>query len=233
VIDVVHQISAVERRVGTRVLEPGKARTVTVSQAYDADLDDLWDACTNPERIPRWFLPVTGELEVGGRYELEGNASGVIEACDPPRGFDATWEFGGQTSWIEVRLTAEPGGRSRLTLDHIAHVDDEIWNQFGPGAVGIGWDLALVGLALHLAGGVPVDHDEVEAWSASEDGRRFVALSSDAWCDAAVAGGAAPSDARGAADRTTAFYAPDPEAPEPADESADEPDPPGPADERL
>jgi hypothetical protein len=81
VIDVAHQISAVQRRVGSRVLDAGDTRTVTVSQVYDADLEDLWDACTNPERIPRWFLPVTGDLRVGGRYQLEGNASLLLIGC--------------------------------------------------------------------------------------------------------------------------------------------------------
>jgi uncharacterized protein YndB with AHSA1/START domain len=207
VIDVAHQISAVQRRVGSRVLEAGDARTVTVSQVYDADLEDVWDACTNPERIPRWFLPVTGDLRVGGRYQLEGNASGEILRCDPPQGFDATWEYGGEVSWIELRLTPEPGGRTRFTLEHIAHVDDERWAEFGPGAVGVGWDLALIGLALHLAGGgAAVDPAEVAAWSASDDGRRFMALASDEWRDASVAAGTKPDAAREAADRTTAFY---------------------------
>ena len=82
-IDVTQQINAVRRQVGTRVLEVGEARTVTVSQSYDAAIEDVWDACTNPERIPRWFLPITGDLRPGGHYQLQGNASGTIERCDP------------------------------------------------------------------------------------------------------------------------------------------------------
>ena len=103
-IDVTEQISAVRREVGGRVLEAGQARVVTVSRSYPAGLADVWDACTNPERIPRWFLPVSGELKEGGRYQLEGNAGGTITRCDPPHGFDATWEMGGDMSWIELRL---------------------------------------------------------------------------------------------------------------------------------
>ena len=125
-IDVSQQINAVRRQVGTRVLEAGEARTVTVSQSYASPIEDVWDACTNPERIPRWFLPISGDLRVGGRYQLEGNAGGTIERCDPPSSFAATWEFGDQVSWIEVRLTAEPGARTLLALEHIAHVDDEV-----------------------------------------------------------------------------------------------------------
>ena len=61
-IDVTEQISAVRREVGGRVLAAGEARVITVSRSYPAELADVWDACTNPERIPRWFLPVAGDL---------------------------------------------------------------------------------------------------------------------------------------------------------------------------
>ncbi len=204
-IDVTQQINAVRRQVGSRVLEAGEARTVTISQAYDAAVDDVWDACTNPERIPRWFLPITGDLRVGGRYQLQGNASGTVERCDPPRSFAATWEFGGQVSWIEVRLTAEPGGGTRLVLEHTSVVDER-WAEFGPGAVGVGWDMGFVGLAIHLSSGRAVDPGEGMAWAASAEGRRFMSLASQRWCDASIAAGTDEAGARAAADRATAAY---------------------------
>jgi uncharacterized protein YndB with AHSA1/START domain len=211
-IDVTHQISAIDRQVGSRVLEAGEARTVVISLAYDATVDEVWDACTNPERIPRWFLPVTGELKEGGRYQLEGNAEGTIERCDPPRGFDATWEYGGEMSWIELRLSDDGDGRTRFVLTHIAHVDDERWAEFGPAAVGIGWDLALMGLGLHMASGAAVDPAEVAAWSASDEGRLFMQRSGEAWRDAHVASGLDPADAAEvAATRTIAAYTATPE----------------------
>jgi uncharacterized protein YndB with AHSA1/START domain len=205
-IDVIHEISAVQRQVGSRLLNAGEARTVSIIRTYDAAVEDVWDACTNPERIARWFLPVSGELRVGGRYQLEGNAAGVIERCDPPTSFAATWEFGGDVTWIELRLSSEARGRTRFELQHIAHVDDERWAQFGPGAVGVGWDLGLVGLSIHLASGKRVDPQEMAAWSASTEGNRFMSLSSQKWCDASVAAGTDRAEAQPAADRTTAFY---------------------------
>jgi uncharacterized protein YndB with AHSA1/START domain len=206
-LDVEHQVNAEERAVSTRLFGPGEAAVVTITRIYDAEVEDVWDACTNPERIPRWFLPVTGELRLGGRYQLEGNAGGVVEACDPPRGFDATWEMGGDVSWIQLRLAPAGPGRTRFQLEHIAHVDDERWGEFGPGAVGVGWDLGLLGLYLHLAsGGEQVDPASFMTWSASPDGIRFVTLSSDAWCAASAASGTDESTARAAADRTTAAY---------------------------
>ena len=151
-IDVTHQINAVQRRVGTRTLEAGEARTVVISQTYDAAVEDVWDACTSAERIPRWFLPVSGDLKPGGRYQLEGNAGGTIERCDPPESFFVTWEYGGQVSWVEVRLTAAAPDRTQLEIEHIAHVSDEMWAQFGPGRGRHRLGLHLLGLSLHLSG---------------------------------------------------------------------------------
>ena len=201
-IDEDDQIGAVTRQVSAGGLE---TRTVTLTQTYASDIDDVWDACTNAERIPRWFLPVSGDLRVGGHYQLEGNAGGTIEECEPPTRFRATWEFGGGMSWIEVRLVAESGERTRLELAHTAPVDDH-WAQFGPGAVGIGWDLGLVGLRLHLTTGDPVDPVRVDEWTRSAAGLRFMTLSSDVWCAADIASGTAADVARPAADRTIAAY---------------------------
>ena len=205
-IEVEGQINAVTRRVGARVLEAGEARTVTVSQTYDTTAEDVWDACTNAERIPRWFMPVSGDLELGGRYQLEGNAGGTVETCDPPHRFTATWEYGGAVSWIELRLSPLPDGGTRFELEHISRADDERWGEFGPGAVGVGWDLSLLGLAMHLASGEPVDREAVAGWLASEDARRFMTLSSDSWAEANVEAGEDAGHARAAAERTVAAY---------------------------
>jgi len=205
-IDVTQQINAVQRRVGTRVLAAGEARTVTISQTFGAAIEDVWDACTNAERIPRWFLPVSGDLRPGGHYQLAGNAGGTIERCDPPKSFFATWEYGGEVSWIEVRLTAEAAGRTRMEIEHIAHVGDQRGAEFGPGAVGIGWDMVVMGLSLHLSGSPPVDPQNSAAWAASEEGKRFMKLSGACWCEAHIASGDDEADARAKAARTIAAY---------------------------
>jgi uncharacterized protein YndB with AHSA1/START domain len=207
VTDVTHRISAVSRTVGSRTLEAGEARVVTVSRLYPDPMDDVWDACTNAERIPRWFLPVTGDLRLGGRYQLQGQAGGLIERCDPPSSFAATWEWGGEVTWIELHLVAEAGG-TRLTLTHVADIDNERWfpGDFGPGAVGVGWDMILLGLTMHLESGSAIDQAEAQAWVASDEGVAFTTASSDAWCAAAIAAGDPPDEARSAADRTTSAY---------------------------
>lgn len=211
-IDAAEQINAVRRQLGTRVFGPGEARVSTISQTYDTEVEDLWDACTNPERLPRWFLPVTGDLKVGGRYQLEGNAGGTVERCDPPKSFFATWEFGGMVSWLEVRVAPESDGRARLELEHTAHVDDDLWAQYGPGATGIGWDLALWGLANHLAtGGPSVTPENAEAWTMSPEGVAFVTAAAEQWRIAHVESGVDEETARAAFGRVTAFYTVPPE----------------------
>ena len=126
-------------------------------------------------------------------------------ALRPPSSFFATWEYGGEASWIEVRLTAEAGG-TRLEIEHIAHVDDTRRAEFGPGAVGVGWDLALIGMSLHATSGEAVDRAAVAAWLATDGARDLMTRSSDAWRAASVAAGADEAAARAAGRRTTAAY---------------------------
>ena len=130
----------------------------------------------------------------------------MVETCDPPHGFTATWEYGGDVSWIELRLSAVEGG-TRFELVHIAHVDDERWTEFGPGAVGVGWDLGLLGLAGYFMSGPAITPDQGPAWITSDDGRQFIQLSAERWGDADAAAGMQPAAARSAAERTAAAYA--------------------------
>jgi uncharacterized protein YndB with AHSA1/START domain len=206
-VDVDHQIQAVQRTIGTRTIDTGEAHVVTISQSYNTDPADLWDAVTSMARIPRWFLPISGDLTVGGSYQLEGHAGGTILTCDPPKNFTATWEYGGNVSWIDVSITSEGPDRARLVLEHVAEVvDDAIWRQFGPGAVGMGWDSMLLGLAIHLSTGESVDPSFGQQWTGTEDGRRFLTLSGDEWYTANVAFGTDPAVAREMTDRCVKAY---------------------------
>ena len=180
------------------------ASAVTLSRSYATTAEDLWDAVTNGERISRWFLTINGELELGGRYQLEGNAGGVIAACERLSHFSLTWEFAGDVSWVEVRLSNDGAGRTKLELTHTAHLSAH-WDEYGPGATGVGWELTLLGLAVHIARSSGGMLDE-SAFSASPQGRALIAGSSDEWAKASAAAGTPPEAAHAAARRTTAFY---------------------------
>lgn len=198
------QLDAVQR--GLSVTEGDEAAAVvsSISQVYPTMVEDLWEACTTAERLPRWFAPVSGDLEIGGRYQIEGNASGTISTCEPPRSFSATWEFGDGVSYIDVHVDPVDDG-ARLTLEHRGDMPHEFWTTYGAGATGAGWDLAFLGMWLHITTGADAP-DESTDWVRTEEYRQFVAGSSRRWADAAIAAGVPEADARAAEERTTAFY---------------------------
>ncbi len=197
-------LAAVHRSVSFLERDGQSASAVTLSRSYSTTLEDLWDAGTSAERIPRWFMPVSGDLELGGRYQLEGNAGGTVTACEPLSHLALTWEFGGDVSWVEIRLSEDGTGEARLTLTHTALLSEH-WDQYGPGAVGVGWEMGLLGMALHIEQPEEPKLDE-EAFATSPEGKALLTGSSEAWADAAIAAGTAPEIARAAAGRTTAFY---------------------------
>ncbi len=185
------------------------ARSVTGSRIYPTDLDDMWDALTNEERLPRWFMPVSGDLRVGGRYQLKGNAEGTITRCDPPKMLEVTWEFGGNVSWVSVCLGKEESG-VRLDLVHTMLKDEASeahWATYGPGATGVGWDLGFSGLGLHLAnGGAKIDNEALFAWMATDAGKAFVHACAAAWGNAHIEAGEDEAVALAMADKTASFY---------------------------
>lgn len=209
-IDPVATAGLVAREVRSGSRDGTPTRIVVACRTYPTEPADLWDAVTSAERLPRWFLPINGDLQVGGRYQLEGNAGGVIERCDAPESLAVTWEMDPMVSWLSITMTAVDGG-TRLELVHEAPIDPEFWDQFGPGAVGVGWDLAIMGLGLHLASGAAVDPAEAATFTMSGEGLAFVRQTAGGWADAAAADGDDPEQARAAGERTIHFYTVPPE----------------------
>ena len=205
-------VGAVQRRVETVQRDGRDARVAFARRTYDAAIDDVWDALTNPERIPRWFLPVSGDLRVGGHYQTRGQCVRHVSSGASRRTSQRlTWEFMGEVSWLELTLT-EVGDATVLELAHTAHVDPDRWTQFGPGAVGVGWDLSLYGLGEHLRTAASLDPAEVEAWSLSPEGLEFMTRASDELGRRRHRDGDDPTAAVAAAARTTAFYTGQPPA---------------------
>lgn len=210
--DITRALGAVTREVEERLYLGRAVSVVRVSRTYDTDIADLWNALTDAERIPRWFLPVSGDLRLGGRYQLTGNAGGEITRCRAPEELGLTWEFGAQLTWVELRLSALAPEKTQLVLEHLAPSGGEHWDKFGPGAVGVGWDLSLYGLGRHLESRAALDHAAAERWSMSPEGKSFARGSSAGWSRAAVAAGTARDVAEARAARTAAFYTDEPPA---------------------
>ncbi|MFY1672731.1 SRPBCC family protein [Plantactinospora sp. WMMB334] len=205
--EIISQLGSVHRAIGERAIPAGDARTVLLRRSYAAPVDEVWTAITDPDRIGRWFLPVTGDLRRDGRFQLEGNISGTVQRCQPPRLFTLTWVLGGSpASEVEVRLAPEAGG-TLLELEHAALVDERFWAEFGPGATGVGWDLALLSLHLHLSGeAIPIDDPATSQHSPEFTG--LAAESSRAWGAALAAAGATPAEVTTAVEHSVALYAP-------------------------
>ncbi len=209
--DLIAELNTVARRVEREGDHAGPGQegdvyVVELTRTYDADPADVWEAITNPERIVRWFAKVSGDLRRGGRYAIEGNASGAITECDPPARLALDWEFGDTTSWVTVDLAPVAGDRCELRLRH-RHVRDEHWVTYGPGATGVGWDLSLLGLAWHLEGGERGE-DTAAAFLAHPDGRDFIRGAAASWGEAHQAAGAPAEVATRSAQATADAFAP-------------------------
>lgn len=204
---LVHHLDAVSRVVSTCEIDGRTAHVVQATRSFAASPEEVWAAMTDPERIPRWFMPISGDLRLGGRFQLEGNAGGEIIGCEPPHTLAITWEFGGDVSWVDVELSAEGRG-TRIVLEHAALPSDH-WRDYGPGAVGVGWDLGLFGLERYLAG-VQRDPAGAEAWLATEPGKASLRRSAQGWAGAAHAAGLDRELAEAQGRRTAAFYTGEP-----------------------
>ena len=175
--DIAGIITNHQRALGRRGTEEGEAYVLSLHRRYDAPIEDVWDACTDPERIARWFLPVSGDFRVGGRYQLEGNAGGTIGVCEPPRRLEVTWELYGGTSDLTLTLSPGADGGTDFELEHVAVLPfTEEQYIDGIGGMAPGWEDALAGLEAHLRGDprltpatgwYPPDSEEVDLrWGA-------------------------------------------------------------------
>jgi len=109
------------RIIGTmRALDDTRG-AVRVEDVYDTDIDDLWKACTTPERLARWIAEVSGDLRVGGTVHAVFTSTWTgparIEVCDAPHHLLLTTEpETDDETQIEAWLTAE-GSRTRLVVE--------------------------------------------------------------------------------------------------------------------
>ena len=144
-----------------RRIPAGDARVAVFTRTYATTVEDLWDACTNPERLRRWYVPVTGDLRVGGTFQQVNMGSGTIVACDAPNLLKLS--LGGGADEIELRLSPGPeGGATTLEVQHATTLDaHEIGGQMYDAifCMGGGYYPRLLALDLHLRGTLPDDYD--------------------------------------------------------------------------
>lgn len=198
----------IDRQYRRGAREGDVTHVVTLSRIYQQGSEAVWAAFVNAERLGRWFLPVTGDLRPGGRFKVEGNAGGEVLACERPRHIAVTWEMMGGVSWVDLTFRSEGSG-TRVTLRHIARTADmpaAMWDQFGPGAVGSGWEGGFMGLEISLNAPAALCDPALANWHATPEGRAFFTESAKAWADAAIAGGEDPKKMQATVPNLIAFY---------------------------
>jgi len=187
-IDIAAELEVIHREVVKRPGEDGEVVGALLRRTYPAaSPDDVWEAVTDPDRVRRWFMPLRGDLRVGGTFQLEGNAGGEILRCEPPKLLELT--FGGPTSLVAIRLTAQ-GDDTVLELDHTVPI---AMAGSGAGAlfVGPGWDGGLLALGLYLRGEVS---DDPVAAASSPEGLAFTEGAVQVWKGVVESSGTANAD---------------------------------------
>jgi uncharacterized protein YndB with AHSA1/START domain len=133
---------------------------VRIEDRYDTDIDDLWSALTNPDRLARWHGKVEGDLRPGGQFRLyvedaDLNATGRVEECEPPRRLRVTTRETDESylrgsgvppfdETLEATLTAA-GDQTILVIEVHGMPLDKI------AFYGAGWQIHAENLAAYLA----------------------------------------------------------------------------------
>jgi uncharacterized protein YndB with AHSA1/START domain len=148
------QTRATTRIMGTLQSIDGKG-VVRMEGSYDTDIDDLWSALTDAQRLARWIAEVEGDLCLGGAFRAAFTSGwegqGRVEACEPPRHLLVTMTpEQEEETVIEAVLTAE-GDQTRLVIEERGLPLEEL------AAHGAGWQAHLEDLAAYSAGREPTD----------------------------------------------------------------------------
>ena len=124
---------------------------IRVEDVYDTDIDDLWEACTAPERLARWIAEVSGDLSVGGefhaRFTSGWEGTGRVEVCEPPRRLVVrTREQDDQVDTVVEATLTSVGDTTVLVVEERGLPVGDL------AAYGAGWQVHLEDLSADLAG---------------------------------------------------------------------------------
>lgn len=90
-----------QRQITGTVREHDGAAVVRMEARYPTDIDDLWSAITEPDRLSRWVAEVPGDLREGGQFhrpfhqQLGRDGAGRgLPATAPAPDRDGRWGWG-------------------------------------------------------------------------------------------------------------------------------------------
>jgi len=153
-----HQMTS-NARAGTRIL--GSLRSedgtgvVRMENRFDTDIGHVWSALTDPSRLARWYGDVEGDLRPGGEFRARvtgaGEATGRVDACEPPRRLLLTMRDAdpqpGQPDQTVIEATLASGGGQTILVAEERGVPLDLLAAYGAGV-----QIHVENLAAHLTG---------------------------------------------------------------------------------
>jgi uncharacterized protein YndB with AHSA1/START domain len=145
-------------RVLGRIEQAGDTVTVVFDRHYATTPADLWQACTDPARLARWFAPVSGDLREGGFFTIHFDDADTphcrVVSCEAPTRLVWEWPVGEVATLVTVAVTPDGDG-ARLVLRH-ARLDAARVAGYAAG-----WDTYVRRLAADLSG------EDLPEWDAT------------------------------------------------------------------
>ena len=124
---------------------------VRLEHRLEADVDEVWSALTDPQRLAQWLGELEGELRQGGEFRARYFASGWegtvrVDVCEPS-----------QRLLVRTESPDEPDGVIEVTLANddqqtVLVVEDRGLPLAQIAAYGAGDQIHVEDLAAHLAG---------------------------------------------------------------------------------
>lgn len=144
-------MSTATTRVSTTLYRTESTGSVAVEDVFATDIEDLWSALTEPDRLARWLVTVTGDLVPGGALTLHFTSgwegTGEILECDSPTRLKVlTIDLDGDATTLTATLTPRGPGTTRLRIEE---------DGLQPGrqhVYGAGWAVHLEHLEAYLTG---------------------------------------------------------------------------------
>lgn len=135
--------------VGSVRAVDGRA-VVRMEDSFDTDIEDLWSAITDPERLARWIGKVEGDLRLGGelRASLTSSWEGParVDVCDPPQRLLVTMDPGTEDETVVEAELSPDGDGTHLVVEERGLPVGAV------AAFGAGWQAHIEDLGAHLAG---------------------------------------------------------------------------------
>jgi Activator of Hsp90 ATPase homolog 1-like protein len=72
-VNIPVEIQAIARTVSRQSGVGGETISVLARRSYPENTKLVWEALTVPDKLQAWFLPVHGDLRVGGQFQTECN----------------------------------------------------------------------------------------------------------------------------------------------------------------